>query len=122
MIPQLFVTLEALPVNNSGKLDLTALPDPAAVPTALENDFVSPRTELETVLFTIWKQMLKHDFFGVEDDIFDLTESLQAIQIAARIEEDIGVQILLPHLFRLGTIAAIARHIDQTRGSAPQRD
>jgi len=119
MIPQVFVQLEALPLNHNGKLDRSALPDPATAALTLENDFVRPRSTTENYLFAVWQAVLQHEFFGVEDDIFDVTDSLQAIRIAGRIAEDYRIYIPAAQMFRMATIARIAQHLDQTLDQHP---
>ncbi len=119
MIPKVFVKLEAMPLNHNGKLDLSALPNPATAAVTLKSNFVRPRSTTESYLLSVWQQVLQHEFFGVEDDIFDVTDSLQAIRIASRIAEDYRIYIPTPQMFRMATIARIAQHLEKTLDQQP---
>ena len=109
MFPSFFVYLDTLPVNQNGKVDRQALPDPEPDRPDLEVDFASPRTPLEEVLLTFWQEVLGIKKIGIYDNFFDLGgHSLQAIQLVSKmsmaINFDISVRFLLLH----PSVAAIA--------------
>jgi len=85
-MPAAFVSLEALPLTASGKVDrhgLTARPLPET-----GRGFIPPRDHLETQLLDIWEQVLGAEGFGIRDDFFDLGgDSLVALRMALRVEE-----------------------------------
>src|SRR5207237_927565 len=56
MVPSAFVTLAALPLTPTGKLDRKALP--AAGQQASVQTYVAPRTPVEEVLAGIWTELL----------------------------------------------------------------
>jgi len=109
MIPSQFVWLEKLPLQDHGKVDRHALPDPGAIQSTSE--YVPPEGPLETALVTIWRQVLGLEQVGVLDDFFDLGgHSLQATQVVARLRRAVTLQrpISVMDLFRHRTIRALA--------------
>ena len=58
MVPAAFVTLEALPRNPSGKVDLSALPGPVPARPELSATYVAPRNPVEERLAAIWSELL----------------------------------------------------------------
>ena len=46
----------------------------------------SPETEQESALYSIWKSLLGHDRFGIDDDFFQVGgNSLKTVQLVSRI-------------------------------------
>nr|WP_281404395.1 non-ribosomal peptide synthase/polyketide synthase [Pyxidicoccus fallax] len=112
MVPSAFVTLEALPLNSSGKLDRKALPAPdAALSTRAE--YLAPRGETEQRLASLWSEVLRVEKVGVHDNFFELGgHSLLATQVASRIRATFGVDLPLPTLFEAPTLETLAASID----------
>jgi hypothetical protein len=72
MIPATFVTLGALPMTSTGKVDRRALPAPETHRQELEASYVPPRTDVERALTTIWQEVLQINKVGVNNNFFDL--------------------------------------------------
>src|SRR5207237_2310881 len=72
MIPASFVILEALPLTPNGKLDRRALPAPAQVVNSRNFETASPRSGVEEMLTTIWKQVRGIRQVGITDLYFIL--------------------------------------------------
>jgi len=106
MVPARFVSLSALPLTASGKIDRRALPDPAEFELVAE--YVAPRTPLEEELARIWADLLGVDRVGVHDDFFALGgHSLLATQAVIRIRSTIA-DIELHSIFDAPTVSALA--------------
>jgi amino acid adenylation domain-containing protein len=95
MVPQLFVTLDALPLTNNGKVDRKALPDPfAEAATGNEREYLAPRTDTERILAEVFADVLHVERVGLLDNFFELGgHSLLSIQAIHRIEQRTGVRL-----------------------------
>jgi amino acid adenylation domain-containing protein len=117
MIPNLFVWLDRLPLQEHGKVDRKALPAPAApVSTA---GHVEPEGPTETVIAGVWAEVLGLERVGALDDFFDLGgHSLLATQVIARLRRALaGTRpISVMDLFRCRTVRGLAdlAHSDAT--------
>jgi acyl carrier protein len=114
MIPAAFVTLGALPLMPSGKVDLAGLPAPDDTNTLRERTFVAPRTSLEERLAAILTELLSLDRVGVSENVFLLGgHSLLAAQVLARVRDVFGVALSLRTLFAHPTIESLAAEIER---------
>ncbi|HIP97643.1 MAG TPA: amino acid adenylation domain-containing protein, partial [Anaerolineae bacterium] len=115
MVPSAFVTLEALPLTPSGKVDRRALPAPDGARPELEGAFVAPRTPVEKELAGIWTQVLGVERVGIYDNFFDLGgHSLLATQVISRVRTTYQVDLPLRRLFETPTVAGLAALIAQS--------
>ncbi|MGW4464054.1 non-ribosomal peptide synthetase [Micromonospora sp. NPDC004704] len=108
LLPNLFVELPRLPLTGNGKLDRRALPDPPA-DTGTGPDQVDESqpgyTGVAREIFEIWRQVLRIDDIGPDDDLFDLGgHSLTVTQIAARMRRQLGIDLPLHVFFDSPTI------------------
>jgi len=109
MMPSAFVLLSALPLMPNGKVDRRALPAPSESRSGLETDYVASRTPAEERLATIWREVLKLDQVGVNDNFFHLGgHSLVAVHLFAEIENEFGIKLPLSSLFEAPTISQLA--------------
>jgi amino acid adenylation domain-containing protein/non-ribosomal peptide synthase protein (TIGR01720 family) len=116
MIPVTFITVSALPLTASGKVDRQALPAPHAYRQSTNTTLVAPRNPIEEELVTLWAEVLGIEHFGINDDFFELGgHSLLATQIVSRIRNTFEVEIPLRQLFETTTIANLAKRIENTR-------
>ena len=121
MVPSAFVFLDAFPLTPSGKVDRRSLPAPDRSRSEGER-FLPPRTPIEETLAELWKEILKVDRVGVEDDFFELGgHSLLATQLVSRVAESFNVRLPLRRVFeepRLeGLALAIAHSLAEAEGS-----
>ncbi|HKR50295.1 MAG TPA: non-ribosomal peptide synthase/polyketide synthase [Pseudonocardiaceae bacterium] len=108
MIPAVFVTLDALPLNASGKLDRSALPAPDQL-TQPVAEYIAPRTPTEHTLTGIWADVLGVERVGVEDNFFELGgDSILSIQVVSRARVVFGVELSPRVLFVDPTVAGLA--------------
>jgi amino acid adenylation domain-containing protein len=113
MVPTAYQWLDELPLSPHGKVDRTALPDvveEAAVPSA------SPvATTTEARLRALWLETLNRRDVGPDVHFFDAGgNSLLAVRLFARIEDEFGIRLRISKLFEGPTIRALARAIDSS--------
>ncbi|MCW5626605.1 MAG: amino acid adenylation domain-containing protein, partial [Burkholderiales bacterium] len=119
MVPATFVTLSALPLSTTGKVDRRALPAPAWDDAADATS--AARTALEATLVAIWSSLLPAAAVGVHDNFFDLGgDSILAMQLASRAARA-GLSIAPAQVFEHQTIAGLAAAIER-QGGAGGRD
>ncbi|HKZ08709.1 MAG TPA: AMP-binding protein [Methylomirabilota bacterium] len=107
MVPAAFVSLPALPVTPSGKLDRAALPEPDARERA--GDFVRLRNPLEHQIAALWEELFDTRPIGASDDFFELGgNSLLAATFAARLERACGRALSPSALLEGSTVGAVA--------------
>jgi amino acid adenylation domain-containing protein len=114
MLPQHFVTLHALPLLPSGKIDRRRLPPPQVI-TGDAVERVAPRDDIERAVATAMEAALGRVDLGVDDHFFALGgHSLLAAQLAARLGRDLQCTLPLRTIFDAPTVAKLAAVI---RGS-----
>jgi amino acid adenylation domain-containing protein len=107
MVPSAFVFLEELPVTANGKLDRSALPEPATSGSGVA--IVGPRDALEARVVAIWEKALSARPIGVTDNFFELGgHSLLALRTFSEIERIFGKRLPLATLFQAPTIEGLA--------------
>jgi thioester reductase-like protein len=110
MVPSAIVTLDALPLTSNGKVDLNALPVPPRTATASR----PPRNETERALVEIWRDILKVDALGIDDDFFAHGgDSLRTMPLIHRVRERFKVDLPLSSVFRAPTVARFAALLTQ---------
>jgi amino acid adenylation domain-containing protein len=118
MVPATFVELPRMPLNASGKLDHAALPEPReARPEAAP--YVAPETPLERSLAALWREALRVERVGLDDNFFDLGgHSLLLVRVHERLPAIVGRPVSLVELFQYPTVAALARHLARANGDS----
>ncbi|AEI67135.1 non-ribosomal peptide synthetase [Corallococcus macrosporus] len=120
MVPSAFVSMEALPLSPSGKLDRRALPAPPRAVPGEGAGFVAPRNEQERQLARIWAGVLGVERVGVEDRFFELGgDSILALQVIARARQ-VGLHLTARQLFQHPTVAALAQVAGGVRRAGEQ--
>jgi acyl carrier protein len=116
MVPGSYWQIEALPLLSSGKVIRAALPTLAATALLDGEQVIEPRNEVEAKLAEIWRELLKTDNVGVEQNFFELGgHSLLVLQAAARIRRVFEVELPVRSVFESPTIAGLAQEIEKAR-------
>ncbi|MFG2595291.1 amino acid adenylation domain-containing protein [Streptomyces sp. NPDC048462] len=107
MVPTAVVVLDgALPLTPNGKLDTRALPEPRWTAVSGTDEPTGPA---ETTLAALFAELLDLPAVGVRSSFFELGgDSIVAIQLVNRAREA-GLTITPREVFRLRTVAALAR-------------
>jgi amino acid adenylation domain-containing protein len=119
MVPAAFVSLDALPLTGSGKIDRRALPEPDWGAVSGQVPSV-PRTPTEAKLAAIIAELLGlRSPVGVSDNFFALGgHSLTATRLMARIRTVFGVDLPIRVLFSDPTVAGLAAALAAAGGGA----
>ncbi len=123
MVPSAFVVLGAIPLTPNGKLDTKALPAPDY--GAPEDVYVAPRDATEEALAAIFRDVLRIEEVGINDDFFALGgHSLLATRVVSRIRARLGLQLPVRALLEDGTVARLAVRVREAKradDAAPSR-
>ena len=120
MVPAVFVALPELPLTPNGKVDRKVLPVPSGGRAKPGSGFVAPQAGTEQAIAAIWKDILRTDPIGVDDNFFDFGgHSLQVVQVQNRIRETLGVDVPVLKLFQFPTVRALARFIGEQAAGQP---
>ncbi len=119
MIPPVFVILSELPHAPNGKVERRALPAPEEVSECVE-EAVAPRSEVERTIAAVWREVLKRERVGVNENFFDLGgHSLLLVQVHNRLRKAFDAEITMLDLFKYPTISALAGYIAPASQAAP---
>lgn len=82
MVPTVYIKIDNIPVNTSGKLDKNKLPNPKEYVLKQKTEiYIKPSTETERKLEEYWKDILKLEKVSIDADIFELgADSLSIIE------------------------------------------
>ncbi|MFK7787017.1 MAG: amino acid adenylation domain-containing protein, partial [Crocinitomicaceae bacterium] len=107
MLPSYYVQLDELPLNNNGKVDKKALPNPKELGLDSGTEYIAPETEMERELVEIWQEVLLHERVGIIDDFFHLGgHSLKVVRLINAYQQRFDVKLTLKELFVYTTIRA----------------
>jgi amino acid adenylation domain-containing protein len=113
MIPAAFVMVDSFPLSSNGKVDRSQLPPPQ-VPVL---DGPGARSQMEKTIAEIWKSILNLPEVGIDANFFDLGgDSLALIDVHARVQNALRVELAITDLFRYSTIASLASHLGSQAG------
>jgi len=109
--PAHFVFIRELPLTPSGKVDRSGLPPPEQR-RETQAVHVSPRSELERILASIWRETLTVEQVGIDDKFFDIGgNSITLVRIQNMINDRVHRDIPIVMLFRYPTIRALASYM-----------
>jgi amino acid adenylation domain-containing protein len=113
MVPAAMVSMKSIPLTPNGKVDRRALPPPES---GGSHEFVSPRTASEAIVAEIWKEVLRVERVGAEDDFFELGgHSLLLTQVVSRLRRAFERELPIRWVFETPTVAGLAGRIDAAR-------
>lgn len=115
MIPSRFVNVPALPLNQSGKVDIKALKKLDRGELESGTSYIVPRTRRERELTEIWQAVLGRQQIGIRDNFFDLGgHSILAVLMSLRIADHLGVELPLRSLLEHPTIQEMAQLLESS--------
>ncbi len=114
MVPSVFALLDSIPRTPNGKVDRGALPTLDLSRNVSEKFVIPPRTPLEIQIAEIWKEALRVDQVGLDDNFFDLGgHSLLLMEVIAKLENLLGIHIH-PVILISKTLEEIASACEET--------
>ena len=109
MIPSHFIFLDKIPLMSNGKVDGRSLPVPDKNLRLLKCSYISPETDVEKKLASIWSEVLKIEKIGINDHFFKIGgHSLLAMQVISRVRHQYDIDLPLRNLFEHQTIADLS--------------
>ncbi len=106
MVPDRLVLVDAFPLNQNAKIDLSRLPlppDPSGEPGE------AAQSVHESAIFAIWSKVLKHDGFGRHTSFFEAGgDSLALMAVKRELDVRYGRDIDLVEIYGSPTIARLA--------------
>ncbi len=116
MVRGIFVSLHALPLNSSGKVDRRALPARNESNIVRSGLNVAPQTALQKDVMAMVEDLLGSREVGVNDNFFlQGGNSLLGVQLIARLRKAFGVDVPLAALFEGPTVAQLSAEIERLR-------
>ncbi|OXS35610.1 amino acid adenylation domain-containing protein [Streptomyces sp. XY006] len=119
VVPSLFLFVDRFALLPNGKLDRSSLRGTSS-PAAQER--VAPRDDTETLIRSMWSELLGHDDFGVTDDFFAVGgHSLLATILLTRIRKKTGLSLSLRKLLEGPRIDRLAASVRELRKDSDDR-
>ncbi len=116
MIPAVFMQLNELPLMPNGKVDRRALPAPDFSSAKVQQEFIEPRDQTETIMAGIWSGLLRVERVGILDDFFELGgHSMLAAQIISRVRDAFLVELPLSSIFEKPTVAGLSQMVSEAQ-------
>ena len=116
MIPNLFIKMDKMPLNTSGKINTKALPEQTF--KINNNTYVPASTETEKQLTNIWQDIIGINKIGINDNFFKLGgNSILSIKLINSINEHFGTSLPLITVFKHPDIENIAKQINIIKSS-----
>ncbi len=110
MIPQSITILDALPVNQNGKVDRRTLAQQQQIPTISQGPVQQPVTEAERTMQQLWAQVLniKPENIGKNDNFFRVGgDSIAAMKLVGKARQA-GLQLTVADVFRQPRLADLS--------------
>ncbi len=119
-VPARIVFVERIPLGPTGKIQRVGLAEKLGlnqeIPRQIPPAQPETATPLQTLIRSAWAEAFGQPQIGIEDDFFALGgNSIQAMQIIARIRDGSGVNVLFTEFFTAPTIVELAALVERKR-------
>ena len=105
MIPSAILRLEAIPLNDHGKVNEQLLPHPDLNAACLAR----PETQAQALLLSIFRRVLKQTELGIDSDYFLFGgNSLNAMETISHIAEETGCSLRIADLYACRSVRRLA--------------
>ncbi|MGA7206643.1 MAG: amino acid adenylation domain-containing protein [Specibacter sp.] len=114
MVPSAVVVVDHIPLTSNGKVDFTALPDPAGQDRSAG---LAPRTPREEAVAAIFADVLDLPRVGVDESFFELGgHSFLAQPLVSRVNDALGTELPVQALFRSPSVEQLVA--EASKGAA----
>jgi amino acid adenylation domain-containing protein len=116
MVPAYFMPVDSIPLNENGKINRKALPEPKIEGTA--DAFIPPRDGVEIEVGEIWSEVLevKKEMLGIDINFFEYGGySIKATRLINKIHQKTNVRIPLAEMFSRPTIRALSEYVKKAK-------
>jgi amino acid adenylation domain-containing protein len=112
MVPTQFVCLDELPLDANGKVNRSTLPPVPKIVHGISREYSAPRDDVERRLAKIWEATFDLEAADMHDDFFALGgDSLLAVSLLARVDQEFNSSLQLTDLVQHPTIADLAARL-----------
>jgi nonribosomal peptide synthetase protein BlmX len=123
LVPAALVAVDELPLSASGKLDRKAVPTLAETHRTRRAAPLPPRTEVEQTVLRVWHEVLDNPWADVGSNFFDVGgTSFLLLDVAVRLEAELGVEVPILTLLEHPTVAATAQQLTSAADDAAPAD
>jgi amino acid adenylation domain-containing protein len=120
MVPSKFVVLDALPLNPNGKVNRRALVEQGGRRLEVGIEYVAPTTVLEKEIAGVWREALKVERVGLNDNFFALGgHSLLLVQMVRKLQTVLQRNLSVVDLFRYPSVGALTEYLTQQDRDEP---
>jgi amino acid adenylation domain-containing protein/non-ribosomal peptide synthase protein (TIGR01720 family) len=119
IIPTKLIEIYNIPVNSNGKKDRALLSQylEFLMKNTVNEKYVGPVTAIEKKVYSIWQDVLKLNQFDVNATLYQLgMHSLNAIQLATRLEKDFSCFIKISEVLQFPTVKLFSQHLQERVG------
>ncbi|GAA0134965.1 hypothetical protein YSY43_18050 [Paenibacillus sp. YSY-4.3] len=110
MLPAAYVFLDHMPLNENGKLDYKALPEPL-IEIEPADVYSAPANEIEEAMVRVWEDTLGIKGIGTDHHFFECGgDSIKALQVSSRLMTH-GLKMEMRDLFKYPTIRELSRYV-----------
>ncbi|GIP58449.1 non-ribosomal peptide synthetase [Paenibacillus woosongensis] len=110
MLPAAYVFLDQMPLNENGKLDYKALPEPL-IDIKPAEAYSAPANETEEAMVRVWEEILCVKGIGTDHHFFECGgDSIKALQVSSRLMTQ-GLKMEMRDLFKYPTIRELSRYV-----------
>ncbi|MHA4262175.1 amino acid adenylation domain-containing protein [Bacillus cereus] len=110
MIPAFMMQIETIPLNQNGKLNRKALPEPDVL---AGREYIAPRTKKEQAVVEVYEEILGVSPISIEDSFFELGgDSIKAIRVVSKLRQQ-GYELSVADLMNQQTARLICENIKE---------
>lgn len=119
MVPNVWQTLDRLPLTTNGKVNRKALPGAALLPTDATANALGDDAETLARVVTLIGNELGHPSLDPNQNLLNIgATSIDLVRIVGRLEAEFGIRPSFQEFFREPTAAALARVVQRRRNAA----